>query len=147
MSKYEQIQRFYLLIMKRIDGGKRKMHIDWEDIEKFLKDNGVVDDELSIEDFKTILLDFNLIGSKDENWDYFREDFFPEAEPNVELKKFQSDFEAIRENIVNIVTAILKMLDDFCKQELNKRDGSLKEQLTRIQRINQVQLLSSNRSN
>ena len=74
----------------------------------------------------------NLIGSKDENWDYFREEFFPEAEPKVELKKFESDFKEISEHINLVVDQILRMMDDFCKNELNKQYGSLKEQLSRI---------------
>ena len=89
----------------------------------------------------------NLIGSKDENWDYFREEFFPEAEPKVDRKKFEDDFKEISEHINLVVDQILRMMDDFCKDELNKKDGSLKEQLSRIQRINQVQLLSSERHN
>ena len=41
MTKYGQIQRFYLLIMKKKDDKKKKMHIEFEDIEQFLKDNGL----------------------------------------------------------------------------------------------------------
>lgn len=120
--------------MKKKDDRKKKMHIEFEDIEEFLRDNGLddVDNEISMDDFKEILLSMDLIGTKDENWDYFREDFFPEAEPKVELKKFEADYKEISENINNVIHMILQIMDNFCKNELNKKDGSLKEQLSRI---------------
>lgn len=34
--------------------------------------------EMKIDDLKTLLIDMELVGSKDENWDYFKEDFDPE---------------------------------------------------------------------
>mgnify|MGYP000985088206 CR=1 FL=1 len=80
----------------------------------------------------------DLIGLKDENWDYFREDFFPDFDPKaedffpenelkVEFKKFTDDFKEINENISGVVYVILQMMDNFCKNELGKKDGSLKE--------------------
>ena len=41
MTKYAQIQRFYLLIMKKKDDRKKKMHIEFEDIEEFLVSKGL----------------------------------------------------------------------------------------------------------
>ena len=55
--------------------------------------------EIAEEDFKLLLQEMSLIGKKDENWDYFREEFFPENEPKVELKKFETDFKEISEHI------------------------------------------------
>ena len=138
MSKYAMIQRFYLLIMKKLDDKKKKMDIAFEDIEEFLVTKGMDRDmsEISLEDFKALLLELSLIGNKDENWEYFREDFFPENEPKVELKKFETDYKEIFEHIGQVVGTIFEFLDGYCKNEINKRDGSLKDQLTMIQRIN-----------
>ena len=41
MTKFAQIQRFYLLIMKKKDDTKKKMHIEFEDIEEFLYSKGM----------------------------------------------------------------------------------------------------------
>ena len=76
--------------------------------------------EISVDDFKALLLEMSLIGTKDENWQYFREDFFPENEPKVELKKFETDYKEIFENIGQVVYAILEMLDGYCKNWANK---------------------------
>ena len=114
------------------------MDIAFEDIEEFLVTKGMDRDmsEISLEDFKALLLELSLIGNKDENWEYFREDFFPENEPKVELKKFETDYKEIFEHIGQVVGTIFEFLDGYCKNEINKRDGSLKDQLTMIQRIN-----------
>ena len=67
-----QVQKFYLLIDKMKD-------VD-DDIHDYLATKLVDSEtrEMKIDDLKTLLIDMELVGSKDENWDYFKEDFDPE---------------------------------------------------------------------
>lgn len=68
MNKYAMIQRFYLLCIK----AKEQKKNQFDEVKDFLKTKGLDDDDnMPVESFKAFLYELDLIGSKDEGWDYF----------------------------------------------------------------------------
>lgn len=58
-----------------------------------------------------------LIGVKDENWDYFKEDFDYDDDLNIPSDKFDEDFKTIQPHIEQVVFNVLQMMDQYCKDE------------------------------
>jgi len=85
INKYALIQRFYLLIQKKCEG----KNPEFDDIFNFLEANGMGADGLDVTSFQQILFELELIGPKNENWDYFADDFDPENEGYVPMEKFE----------------------------------------------------------
>ena len=130
INKYALIQRFYLLIQKRCEGKSP----EFEDIFNFLEANGMGVDGLNVKSFQQILFELELIGPKNENWDYFAEDFDPENEGYVQMETFESDKQQIYAHIEELIYSVFSMMDAYCKDEYQKR--SLKDELSMFQRDN-----------
>ena len=68
MNKYAMIQQFYLRCIK----AKEQKQNQFDEVKDFLKTKGLdEDDNMSVQNFKKLLFELDLIGSKDEGWDYF----------------------------------------------------------------------------
>lgn len=72
---------------------------------------------MSTSRFKEILQEMDLIGSKDENWEYFREDFDDDNDGEISVDKFDDDFKEIAPHIEEVIKVVLQMMDNFCNEE------------------------------
>ena len=125
--------------MKIKDEGKKRMAVEWDDIHEYLTNNGLerssgTDDvEMTKDAFRKLLFRMDLVDFEeakedeeleiadiDENWKYFEEEYFRYGEDTISEKAFASDFDEISEHIENVVTLVLKHLDDYCRKELAK---------------------------
>ena len=148
MTKFNMIQRFYLLLKKTIEGkakrvGQHHEIHDFEEVAPYLAEKGYDTDanQIEVKAFKELLKEMDLIGADDENWDYFAEDFDPEEEGIIASERFDEDMKEIIPHMDFLIGTIFNYMDQFCKDEYSKR--SLKEEFVNIQRNNQVQLLSA----
>lgn len=89
INKYVQIQRFYLYCDKLKDAE--------QEVTDYLVTKGLdlASSEMKTEDLKNLLVEMELVGFKDENWDYFKEDFDPDGMGVVASDKFEEDIKEI----------------------------------------------------
>lgn len=73
--------------------------------------------QIDIGTFKEMLRDMDLIGSQDENWAYFQEDFDADEEGSIAYEKFEEDYKVLIPHIEDLIHKIFGMMDSFCKKE------------------------------
>lgn len=71
--------------MKLCEGRNPK----YEDLNDYLEHNGLEEAGLPTSKFKEMLLEMDIIGNKDENWDYFREEFDYDEDGLISSDKFE----------------------------------------------------------
>ena len=123
MTKFIMIQRFYLLIYKQIEDKKKRRkdlqrEPDHEDFFDFLTEHGLDPDtkNMHVSAFKELLQEMDLVGTKNENWDYFSEDFDPDDEGFVSEERFEEDIKELLSHNEILVDSIFKYIGEYCQE-------------------------------
>ena len=107
---------------------------EFDDLAGFLEKKGMGPDGISVRDLQEVLFELELIGSMNENWEYFAEELEVDDDQIVSIDKFEQEPQLHLHHVEELVFKVFDMMDGCCKNETSKK--SLKEELMSFQMSN-----------